>query len=172
MRRPNPRRADARLGRRCVQSAGPGHALGRNVRACSAEAHSPSPRAGNRAQNCPGKIVPRSRRRRIIPCVRFGICHHPPALESRLARGRPSARNSARMARARRGALSKFYVVGRQPVEDAFDGPMWPVRVPGVPRGAKNEGSACYTTVLMQSLFALNMLRLVSVRRLQHLQRA
>ncbi|KAG8461015.1 hypothetical protein KFE25_003584, partial [Diacronema lutheri] len=148
------------------------HALGRNVRACSAEAHSPSPRAGNRAQNCPGKIVPRSRRRRIIPCVRFGICHHPPALESRLARGRPSARNSARMARARRGALSKFYVVGRQPVEDAFDGPMWPVRVPGVPRGAKNEGSACYTTVLMQSLFALNMLRLVSVRRLQHLQRA
>ncbi|KAG8458855.1 hypothetical protein KFE25_005282, partial [Diacronema lutheri] len=67
-------------------------------------------------------------------------------LESRLARGRPSARNSARMARARRGALSKFYVVGRQPVEDAFDGPMWPVRVPGVPRGAKNEGSACYTT--------------------------
>ncbi|KAG8457326.1 hypothetical protein KFE25_014055 [Diacronema lutheri] len=70
------------------------------------------------------------------------------ALESRLARGRPSARNSARMARARRSALSKFYVVGRQPVEDAFDGPMWPVRVPGVPRGAKNEGNACYTTSL------------------------
>ncbi|KAG8459810.1 hypothetical protein KFE25_014373 [Diacronema lutheri] len=69
-------------------------------------------------------------------------------LESRLARGRPSARNSARMARARRSALSKFYVVGRQPVEDAFDGPMWPVRVPGVPRGAKNEGNACYTTSL------------------------
>ncbi|KAG8468785.1 hypothetical protein KFE25_007303 [Diacronema lutheri] len=33
---------------------------------------------------------------------------------------------------------------------------MWPVRKPGVPRGAKNEGNACYTTVLMQSLFALN----------------
>ncbi|KAG8460174.1 hypothetical protein KFE25_004422 [Diacronema lutheri] len=72
----------------------------------------------------------------------------PTTLESRLARGRPSARNSARMARARRSALSKFYVVGRQPVEDAFDGPMWPVRVPGVPRGAKNEGNACYTTSL------------------------
>ncbi|KAG8471284.1 hypothetical protein KFE25_009705 [Diacronema lutheri] len=97
------------------------------------------------------------------------------ALESRLARGRPSARNSARMARARRGALSKFYVVGRQPVEDAFDGPMWPVRVPGVPRGAKNEGSACYTTVLMQSLFALNMLRAMlrsASRRANSVERA
>ena len=117
------------------------------------------------------------------------------------------------MARARRGALSKFYVVGRQPVEDAFDGPMWPVRVPGVPRGerlhglpgsaraqpaslhpaanracaprtpgaarrgagAKNEGSACYTTVLMQSLFALNMLRAMlrsASRRANSVERA
>ena len=55
-----------------------------------------------RAQNCPGKIVPRSRRRRIIPCVRFGICHHPPALESRLARGRPSGARSGSRPRAGR----------------------------------------------------------------------
>ncbi|KAG8465473.1 hypothetical protein KFE25_002780 [Diacronema lutheri] len=60
---------------------------------------------------------------------------------------RPPA--TARAWRAHGAApLSKFYVVGRQPVEDAFDGPMWPVRVPGVPRGAKNEGNACYTTSL------------------------
>eukprot|EP00963_Diacronema_lutheri_P013238 scaffold2498_cov227-Pavlova_lutheri.AAC.1 len=45
------------------------------------------------------------------------------------------------MTRARRSAWSNFRVVGRQPVGGAFIGPMWPVRVPDVPRGERLHGS-------------------------------